>query len=487
MKNTVIYILLFFTMIFYSSGAFAQVDPDNICRIDNGQLTFTLNLKWTDKEKKEVSELFDLDSALIARVYKGELNIDLNEEHWKVKKLSANLVELSKSVQQAEPDKGNRFGLDELFQVIDNWVNFRGNETRTSAKFGANNFNNSKVFIYENGVARFYLPGFKNAGNVFISGTFNEWSTTQTPMKSTQSGWTIDLKLEPGKYEYKYIVDGRWMTDPENNLRERGDAGSDNSVVYCYNYVFRLNGYANAGKVVVTGNFSGWNPQGIAMKKTSGGWSLPMYLGDGTYAYKFVVDGRWMTDPGNPVVRSDANGNKNSFISIGTPYTFKLKDHTTANKVVLTGSFNNWDENELVMDKTSTGWQMAYVIGPGNYEYKFIVDGKWITDPDNPFTTGSGNYTNSFIALKANHVFELDQNQNAKQVIVTGSFNNWSTKDYRMIKDKGKWIFPMYLKPGKYLYKFIVDGEWITDPENKLFEENREGTYNSILWINSSQ
>ena len=486
MKKTVIYILLFFAMIFYSSGTFAQVNPDKVCRIDNGQLIFTLNLKWTEKEKQEVSELFDLDSALIARVYKGETNIDFNNEHWKVKKLSANVVELSKSVQQPAKSE-NKFELDELFQVIGNWINFKGSEPKTLDEFGVNNFDNSKVFIYENGVARFYLAGFSSAQNVYISGTFNNWSTTQTPMKFTGNGWTINLKLEPGRYEYKYITDGRWMTDPENKLRVRGDAGSDNSVVYCYNHIFELKGYPNADKVVVTGNFYGWNPRGIAMNKTYTGWSLPVYLRDGTYAYKFLVDGKWMTDPANPVERSDASGNKNSFLSIGTSYVFKLKDHINANKIVLTGSFNNWDENELVMDKTSTGWQLPYVIGPGNYEYKFIVDGKWVTDPGNPFTTGSGNYTNSFIALKANHVFELDQYQNAKQVIVTGNFNNWNTKDYRMIKDNGKWIFPMYLKPGKYIYKFIVDGEWIVDPENKLFEQNSEGTYNSVLWINNSE
>jgi len=485
MKNRIVDILLFFVLIFYSSGTLAQLNPDNVCRIDKGQLIFTLNLKWTEKEKKEVSELFDLDSVLLTHVYNGESNIDYNDEHWKVKKLSANLVELSKSVQHDEPE--NRFGLDVLFQVIDSWFNFTGNEVETSTGFGSNDFDNSKVFIYENGVARFYLQGFKEAGNVFISGTFNNWSTSQTPMKFTGNGWAIELKLDPGKYEYKFIVDGSWMTDPENNLRQRGDAGSDNSVVYCYNYVFKLNGFPNADKVVVTGNFSGWKPQGIAMKRTSDGWSLPVYFSDGTYAYKFLVDGRWMTDPDNPVQRSDANGNINSFISIGTPFTFKLNDHIDANKVVLTGSFNNWNENELVMDKTSTGWQLPYVIGPGNYEYKFIVDGNWMTDPDNPFTTGSDNYTNSFIALKANHVFELDQYLDASQVIVTGNFNNWSTKDYRMIKDKGKWIFPMYLKPGKYVYKFIVDGNWIIDPKNKLFEENGQGTNNSVLWMNNSE
>jgi hypothetical protein len=52
-----------------------------------------------------------------------------------------------------------------------------------------------------------------------------------------------------------------------------------------------------------------------------------------------------------------------------------------------------------------------------------------------------------------------------------------------MIRQKGKWIFPMYLKPGKYTYKFIVDGRWILDPANRLYEENRYGTGNSVFWM----
>jgi hypothetical protein len=52
-----------------------------------------------------------------------------------------------------------------------------------------------------------------------------------------------------------------------------------------------------------------------------------------------------------------------------------------------------------------------------------------------------------------------------------------------MIREGGKWIFPIYLAPGKYTYKFIVDGKWILDPVNKLYEPNEYGTDNTVLWI----
>jgi hypothetical protein len=52
-----------------------------------------------------------------------------------------------------------------------------------------------------------------------------------------------------------------------------------------------------------------------------------------------------------------------------------------------------------------------------------------------------------------------------------------------MKKENGGWIFTAHLSPGKHLYKFIVDGKWIIDPANKLWEQNEYGSGNSVLWI----
>lgn len=480
MKTIACFILLIVALLFSSLVTLAQVDTEKVCRIDDGQLIFTLNLKWSEQEKKKISALFDLDSTLIAQVYSGKSVILIGDETWKVKKVQDNQVELSKSVQsKADPT----IQVNDLLVVMDNWMNFAGNAPETTTVYGINNFEVSNAFVYSSSIAQFYFPLGKNARKVYLSGSFNNWSTTQTPMKMMGNGWMVDLKLKPGKYTYKFIVDGKWTTDPSNKLRERDGAGSYNSVVYCYNHVFQIKGHKDARKVVVTGNFYNWNPRGLAMNPSSDGWTLPMYLRDGTYAYKFLIDNNWTTDPANLSVRKDADGNMNSFVSIGEAYLFKLEGFTTARKVILAGSFNNWSENELVMDKTPTGWQLPYVLAAGNYEYKFIVDGRWMIDPANPFTSGSGNTQNSFIALKANHVFELSKFPGAQTVIVTGSFNNWNRQGYRMVKEAEKWILPIYLQPGKYTYKFIDDGNWIPDPANQLFEQNEYNTNNSVLWI----
>jgi hypothetical protein len=472
--------ILFSFLIFCHLAATAQYDPDKICRIEKGKIIFSLNLKWSEKEKKEISGLFDLDSALMARAYKGEANITYQGEKWKAIRLKNYIVELSKPFEpNARPkaDKSN-----DLFMMIDKWVNFSGEAARESVVYGLNNFEIANTFIY-NKTAWFYLAGNKSARKVFISGSFNGWSTTQNPMKPVDSGWTVDLNLKPGKYTYKFIVDGNWIPDPYNKLREKDGAGGYNSVVYCPNQTFKLKGNDSSRKVYVAGSFNNWNPRELAMTKTSDGWTLPIFLRDGTYGYKFIVDDHWYTDPANPAERRDTHGNVNSVLSIGEPFLFTLNGKTDARQVVLSGSFNGWKMDELLMDKTAKGWQLPYVVPAGNYEYKFIVDGNWTTDPGNPFFTGSDAYRNSFIALKANHLFELDNHTDAGEVIVTGSFNGWDKKGYQMVRQGGKWIFPLFLNPGKYTYKFIIDGKWIIDPVNALYEQNEYGTNNSVLWI----
>jgi hypothetical protein len=52
-----------------------------------------------------------------------------------------------------------------------------------------------------------------------------------------------------------------------------------------------------------------------------------------------------------------------------------------------------------------------------------------------------------------------------------------------MKKVNDGWMVELFLPVGKCLYKFIVDGQWIIDPGNKLWEQNEFGTGNSLLWV----
>lgn len=246
---------------------------------------------------------------------------------------------------------------------------------------------------------------------------------------------------------------------------------------------FELSNYSNAKKVFLAGSFNNWRPNYIKMLKSGSSWKIPVFLPEGTHLYKYVVDNQWITDPSNPDIKTDAFGNQNSIIAIGDTVIFKLPGFIDAKSVVLTGSFNNWSRNELPMYRVAGGWELPYVLGAGTYEYKFIVDGRWFTDPVNPNITGKGEFTNSVLTFKPNHTFRLGNFPDAKKVIVAGSFNNWDQKAFQMTKVNGVWEFPINLRPGKYTYKFIVDESWMLDPANPNWEDNEYGTGNSVLWI----
>jgi len=48
-----------------------------------------------------------------------------------------------------------------------------------------------------------------------LAGTFNDWSTTATPLKRFGDGqWKVALQLLPGRYEFKFLVDGAWCCEP---------------------------------------------------------------------------------------------------------------------------------------------------------------------------------------------------------------------------------------------------------------------------------
>lgn len=52
-----------------------------------------------------------------------------------------------------------------------------------------------------------------NAKEVFLAGSFNEWSRTACPMDKVNDMHRISVPLESGKYLFKYVVDGEWHYD----------------------------------------------------------------------------------------------------------------------------------------------------------------------------------------------------------------------------------------------------------------------------------
>lgn len=75
----------------------------------------------------------------------------------------------------------------------------------------------------------------------------------------------------------------------------------------------------------------------------------------------------------------------------------------------------------------------------------------------------------------------------AKEVYVVGDFNNWAMDQAHKLtsKNDGRWEKKLDLKPGKYRYKFVVDGQWVTDPQNTQTESNPFGGVDSVLTISA--
>jgi hypothetical protein len=349
--------------------------------------------------------------------------------------------------------------------------------------WGINDLKRPSVRRLPDGRYRFWLAQDRDAGKAMLSGSFNRWSTTALPMTRTDSGWIAEVALPPGRYAYKFIVDGYWREDPWNRQTEPDGHYGVNSVWYVPNHRFALAGHPDARRVVVTGSFNGWREKEPQMTRSASGWFLDAWFREGTYAYKFIMDGDWMTDPANPVVRDDGMGNRNSFFAIGDSTTFRLRGFAGAQRVTLAGDFNAWNGTELPMRRVDGGWELGHVLAPGNYGYKFVVDGDWITDPDNPVACGPPDARNSLHVEEPNHRFRLPAKDDIREVLVSGSFNGWADPGYPLQRSGDEWVLDLHLEPGKYTYKLVVNGEWILDPGNPQWQENEYGTGNSVLWI----
>ena len=72
----------------------------------------------------------------------------------------------------------------------------------------------------------------------------------------------------------------------------------------------------------------------------------------------------------------------------------------------------------------------------------------------------------------------------AREVCVCGNFNGWGKKEHCLErKPGGFWEKAIMLQPGRYEYKFRVDGNWFIDPANSQFCDNNFGTQNNVIVV----
>ena len=189
-------------------------------------------------------------------------------------------------------------------------------------------------------------------GTVAVAGEFNAWNTSADPLtKQADGSWKLVKKLAPGRYAYKFVIDGgTWKEDPTATETIDDGFGGKNAVIVvggtpsagasaAASAVVAPAATAPAGKgrapvvvadgvlfvfggaassVHLAGEFNAWSTSADPLaKQADGTWTITKKLAPGTYAYKFVVDGStWKTDEANLEGKDDGFGGKNSIVVV---------------------------------------------------------------------------------------------------------------------------------------------------------------------------
>mgnify|MGYP001767302650 CR=1 FL=1 len=75
----------------------------------------------------------------------------------------------------------------------------------------------------------FYAP---LAQKVTVAGSFNKWDMTGSALRKSKDGnWKGTVKLKPGRYEYRFLIDGRWENDQKSVPCVMNDQGTYNCII----------------------------------------------------------------------------------------------------------------------------------------------------------------------------------------------------------------------------------------------------------------
>jgi len=290
--------------------------------IEGDSIVFTFHKKdysfavsHFDDQKIDLKDI-KIENVVVA----GSFN-NWSRKQWVMKKINEETYQLKKKISDFDGDFNWEFKyvLNET-----NWAepqyeaaNIVPAKSMYGIRLGTYNYQIVPNYISENGQTIFYLKGYKDAKEVILSGSFNNWNETAYTMKRKDSVWSLNLDLPPNQYQYKFIVDGEWIEDPMNPLKVMNEYGGTNSVIEVKKEVtFILEDHLEAKEVLLSGTFNNWSESKPKMKKTEKGWLYTINLIGGKHHYKFIVDGTWILDPKNSVKEYDFDGNINSVIMV---------------------------------------------------------------------------------------------------------------------------------------------------------------------------
>ncbi|QEN09396.1 hypothetical protein EXM22_15940 [Oceanispirochaeta crateris] len=133
-------------------------------------------------------------------------------------------------------------------------------------------------------------------------------------------------------------------------------------------------------------------------------------------------------------------------------------------------------------------------------DYRIIIDGIWIEDPENPnsIRDRNGLHLSRLTFPPEQRVRQLSpvlrdekgtvefyiQTSPGKRVYLAGDFNRWDPYMTALReKEPGLYSAVLSIKPGRYAYYFLIDGEPVPDPLNFQKNQDLTGKDVSILYI----
>ncbi|MDP6528586.1 MAG: alpha-amylase family glycosyl hydrolase [Gemmatimonadota bacterium] len=289
---------------------------------------------------------------------------------------------------------------------------------------------------------------------------------------------------------------------------------------------FRFRPDASVQSMFVAGDFNHWNPSGLPMADEDGDgqWEATADLPPGRYEYLFVVDGEWLEDSDAAESVRNAFGGRSSVVVVGeSDAQGAFVNATSAGSapdgdaintsfryqplisgvehVMLAGSFNDWNASatEMADDDGDGVYTATLPLPPGEHRYKFVVDGNWITDTAaESFTDDGLGGTNSVVHVgeaaarpagmgPRRVLFSCEPPSAPGEMYLAGTFNDWAVGKTPMSDDDGDglWTTTLLLPPGRHQYKFVVDGNWITDESADAFSDDGFGGQNSIIEVDA--
>ncbi|MCT1796019.1 type I pullulanase [Helcococcus kunzii] len=183
----------------------------------------------------------------------------------------------------------------------------------------------------ENGITTFSYQGNENTKTVNLAGEMNEWNTSNISLtKGENYLFTTQQRLEPGKYQYKFIIDGEWMPDPNLEYIVEGLKINSESVV-------KLGGSLDLAAEYV-------NPDGSVKDVKA------------TYSLENAVDGISVED-GKLVVSENAKADKVSLVA-------EFDGKKATKEITILSTMFTYTINYKRADNAQMNWDM-WVFGNG--------------------------------------------------------------------------------------------------------------------------